>query len=234
MSPFLTAEWHNLLNVTFRVNPDLLLPHVPKGVELDVQDGFAYVSLVAFEFLNTRVKGLKIPFHVHFPEINLRYYLKYKERRGVAFIKEFVPKYCIAKVANVIYNEPYQSIPMEMESHFEGNELHGKHTFYVDNELQTISFRAKNELSVPAEDSLTHYFKEHEIGFGIGHDGNTLYYKVHHPKWRVYDLISYHYQLDFGKVYGENWAFLANETPYCVCLAEGSAVEVYPAQKTLF
>ena len=113
-NPFLTAHWRNLINLTYRVPPSLLKQHVPKGVELDIQEGDAFVSLVAFEFLNTKVKGLKIPFHVDFPEINLRYYVKYKGKNAVCFIREFVPKYCIATIANRLYNEPYLSIPYEM------------------------------------------------------------------------------------------------------------------------
>ena len=107
-SKFLTATWARLLNLTYGVDPKLLEPHVPPGVDLDVIDGQAFVSLVAFDFLDTKVKGIKLPFHVNFPEINLRYYLKYKGKTGVAFIKEFVPKFCIAFVADKIYNEPYR------------------------------------------------------------------------------------------------------------------------------
>ena len=89
MKPFLTAEWKHLLNVTYRVPPELLIDKVPPGVELDIQDGTAFASVVAFDFLNTRVRGLTIPFHVNFPEINLRFYIKHQGKRGVMFWKEF-------------------------------------------------------------------------------------------------------------------------------------------------
>ncbi|HMV37233.1 MAG TPA: DUF2071 domain-containing protein, partial [Turneriella sp.] len=72
-SPFLTARWKNLFMANYEVDAGLLQPLVPTGTELDLYQGRALVSLVAFQFLNTRVKGFRIPGHVNFPEINLRY-----------------------------------------------------------------------------------------------------------------------------------------------------------------
>ena len=60
-------------------------------------------------FLNTKLLGVKVPFHVNFEEVNLRFYVKRRVgneyKRGVVFIKEIVPKAAITFVANTIYNE---------------------------------------------------------------------------------------------------------------------------------
>lgn len=63
---FLTAEWRNLILITYKIPTDILTPHLPKGIELDTINGETFASLVAFDFLNTKVKGVKIPFHVNF------------------------------------------------------------------------------------------------------------------------------------------------------------------------
>ncbi|MEM6265283.1 MAG: DUF2071 domain-containing protein [Bacteroidota bacterium] len=228
MKPFLTAHWANLLNITYQVPPDLLQPHVPDGVELDVQDGHAFASIVAFDFLNTRVKGIKVPFHVNFPEINLRFYVKYKGERGVVFIKELVPRYCIALVANRIYNEPYESCPMESQTLAEGGTLNIEHRFKYGEKNHQIKATAHSTLSTPVADSIIHYFKEHKWGFGKTHSGKTLRYEVQHPIWEVYDLTSWNLEMDFGEIYGPNWAFLGDAEPYAACLAKGSDVAVYP------
>ena len=54
MKVFLSAEWHNLINLTYRVPAEKLEPLLPKGVELDLYEGHAHLSLVAFDFINTR------------------------------------------------------------------------------------------------------------------------------------------------------------------------------------
>jgi uncharacterized protein len=74
--PFLTAEWRHLCLVTYAVDAALLMPRLAPGLELDTREGRAFVSLVAFDSLNTRVKGVKWPWHVNFPEINLRFYVR--------------------------------------------------------------------------------------------------------------------------------------------------------------
>ena len=82
------------------------------GATIDTLEGSPRVSLVAFEFRRTRVGGLAIPGHIHFPEINLRFYVRHGGERGVVFIRELVPRRAIATVARLLYNEPYQRVPM--------------------------------------------------------------------------------------------------------------------------
>lgn len=106
---FLTAEWRNLVMLNYPIEPSILAPHVPQGTELDEWGGTTFVSLVAFSFLDTRVKRIPIPFHRDFEEINLRFYVRLKVpegwRRGVVFVLEVVPKRAIASVARWLYNE---------------------------------------------------------------------------------------------------------------------------------
>ena len=75
-SPFLTAEWRHLAMLTFEVDPRVLSPLVPAGTELDAWRGRTFVSIVGFLFLDTRVFGAAIPFHRHFEEVNLRFYVR--------------------------------------------------------------------------------------------------------------------------------------------------------------
>jgi uncharacterized protein YqjF (DUF2071 family) len=65
---FLRAHWSNLVLASFAVPPELLRPRLPAGLELDTRDGSAFCSLVAFEFLRTRVLGVPWPGFRDFPE----------------------------------------------------------------------------------------------------------------------------------------------------------------------
>lgn len=228
--PFLTATWRYLLNVTYRVSPEILLPHVPRGLTLDVRDGTAFASVVAFHFRDTRVRGLRIPGHVHFPEVNLRYYVKWGDRRGVVFWRELVPRFCIAAVANRLYNEPYQATRMHVSLEPDGPDQRLCHRFRYGGHWQEIHARFGPELSYPPENSEAFYFQEHDIGFGRTHGGKTLSYDVIHPRWRNYALKDYALELDFARMYGPEWAFLSEARPHCAVLAEGSEVAVYGKQ----
>ena len=108
MGIFLTAEWRYLAMLNYAVDPQVLLPRVPAGTELDFFDGQTFVSLVGFLFRDTRVLGLRIPGHQTFEEVNLRFYVRRgangrtvdgEVRRGVVFVREIVPRWAIAAVA---------------------------------------------------------------------------------------------------------------------------------------
>ena len=225
---FLTAEWRNLILITYKIPTDILTPHLPKGIEPDTINGEAFASLVAFDFLNTKVKGVKIPFHVNFPEINLRFYVREIEskRRGVVFIREFVPKYFIELVADNVYNEPYKNIPMKSSVTKNGT-VRVEHEIEFENNEYSISLEAENKPNLPGEDSTEHFFKEHSWGYGTNKNGETLVYRVDHPFWDVYPVIKYEHNFDFAKIYGEKWSFLNQEDPYSIILAEGSEIKVY-------
>src|SRR6267378_614625 len=100
---FLTAGWHNLAMLNFAIDPEVLLPHVPAGTELDFWEGRTYVSVVGFQFLNTKVLGMPLPWHRHFEEVNLRFYVVRPTadgvHRGVVFLREIAPKRLVSWVA---------------------------------------------------------------------------------------------------------------------------------------
>lgn len=106
---FLTAEWKNLIMANYEINSEILKPYIPKGTEIDYFNGKCFISLVGFMFKDTKVFGIKFPFHVNFEEVNLRFYVKKGDKRGVVFIKEIVPKPLITFVANSVYHEHYQT-----------------------------------------------------------------------------------------------------------------------------
>jgi uncharacterized protein YqjF (DUF2071 family) len=233
VQPFLTATWKNLLNLTYPVDPDVVTPYLPDGVTLDVQDGKAFVSVVAFDFLDTRIHGMRIPFHVNFPEINLRFYVRYHGIRGVVFIREYVPRYFIAKTAKLLYNEPYQSVPMR--SHYDPSQLSFLYEMKFNNQWFRVQVKIRDDPDIPSQDSREHYFKEHEWGFGSDRKGRTKFYQVKHPVWQTYPIEKVDHNLEFDLLYGDEWEFLNATSPLLAIFAKGSAVEVFPNQDiTLF
>jgi uncharacterized protein len=232
MKTFLSAEWRNLLNLTYEVPVAALSDILPPGLEIDLLDHKAHVSLVAFDFLHTKVKGIQVPFHTNFPEVNLRYYVRYKGRRGVVFIREFVPKHCIALIANRVYNEPYLAFPMESKvDEREGGGLRMQHQIWKGKDTFRVMADVGSEVSVPGPETIAHFFKEHDLGFGVDKKGETLAYLVEHPVWATREVISCQVEVDFEKFYGAEWGFLTGMEPTYKLFAEGSAIKVFSAVK---
>lgn len=228
--PFLTATWSNLLLITYEVGAESLQLRLPEGLELDTIDGTPFVSLVAFDFLDTEVKGVKWPGFRNFPEINLRFYVREPTtgRRGVCFIRELVPSRAIARIARALYNEPYEHAKMQSAVHDNGQFIFVQHDWEWNRRPHRVRVTSNVRPHTPADDSVAHFFKEHKWGFGSSKKGETLVYEVRHPTWEVYPVRSHNIDVDFGTLYGAEFAQLTDREPYSVVHAVGSPVAVYP------
>ncbi|GAB4342526.1 MAG: DUF2071 domain-containing protein [Flammeovirgaceae bacterium] len=229
-STFLTAEWRKLLMANYVVSPDLFKPHVPNNTELDFWNERCYVSLVGFLFKNTRLKGIKIPFHSTFEEVNLRFYVKYKDglnwKRGVVFIKEIVPKPMLSFVANIIYGEHYETLPMKHSWNFKEHYQEIKYEWKKRNNWNHIWAKAEKQENPLKKDTEEEFITEHYWGYTKINHLKTSEYEVSHPSWVTYKIIDYHIEVDFSMVYGENFGFLNHQKPISIFLAEGSEIVV--------
>lgn len=233
MKKFLTAKWRDLIMANYEVAPDLLASRVPAGTELDLHEERCFVSLVGFMFLDTRVNGFLIPFHVNFEEVNLRFYVRRETeteiRRGVVFIKEIVPRFAIAQVARTLYGEPYECWNMSNAL----DDIFVRYSWWKDKDPggNTVGvFRGPSQ-GIPAEDSHGSFIIEHYWGYTKRGENRTDEYKVEHPKWELFLAGDPDINVDFGATYGDEFAFLTSATPYSTLLAKGSEVAVYKGEK---
>jgi uncharacterized protein YqjF (DUF2071 family) len=227
--PFLTARWENLLVVTYAVPDETLERHLPRGLSLDHLGGSARVSFVAFDFARTRVYGLALPGHVNFPEINLRFYVRAGDDRGIIFLREFVPRLGVVVAARVRYNEPYVRIPMRSDVSPVGgrpDRLRVKHAF--GDRLSSVTAEVDAAGTPPDEGTDGRWLTHQTFGFGQTRWGGLRQYRVEHPLWPLHTVHSIDLDVDFAGLYGEEWGFLAGATPSHVTFAAGSEVAVYP------
>jgi len=207
------------------VDPGLLTPFLPAGTELDYWEGLTYVSLVGFLFINTRLRGMRVPYHSNFEEVNLRMYVRHGEKRGVVFISEIVPLPTLAFVANQAYQEHYRSMPM-------------RHDIHRTEEALTVQYEWKNggwnsfcvvtdpEPRDQDAAGLNAFITEHYFGYTRMNAYKTGEYPVEHPVWKTYPVQSFEIKVDFGGLYGAPFAFLEGRKPDSILLAEGSPISV--------
>jgi len=231
-STFLTAEWRTLLMFNYAVDPAVIQCYVPRGTSLDTYDGKTYVSVVGFMFVNARLGGIPIPFHRHFEEVNLRFYVKRDidgtTRHSVVFIKQIVPRWAVAAVAKHIYNENFHSLPMdhsEPEIITDGSEI--VYRWKLANRWNTLSARVSGNAHTPEPDSLEHFISEHYLAHSIQKDGGTLEYRVYHPMWNIWDVRDPVLDADIAALYGPTFTPVLSKPPDSAFLADGSRVTVF-------
>ena len=227
---FLNAEWRKLALANYVIDPTILKKYVPNGTELDLWEDKCYVSLVGFMFVNTKMLGIRIPFHTTFEEVNLRFYVKRFEsgdwKRGVVFIKEIVPKPAITLVANWIYKEHYETMRMKHEWTENESDRSVEYQWKKKGKWHSFKVIAELESSKIEEGSETEFITEHYWGYAKVNAATTNEYEVTHPKWRHYKVNSSEINVDYGVVYGNDFDFLNGMEPDSVMLAEGSEITV--------
>jgi hypothetical protein len=227
---FLTAEWRRLAFANYVVDPEVLKPYLPYGTELDLWQGRCYASLIGFMFKNTRLLGIKVPFHINFEEVNLRFYVKRFEdgewKRGVVFVKEIVPLPALTFVANTLYNEKYETRPMSHRWEETDTDLTVEYRWKIKSGWQSLQVTTGKELTEMIPGSETEFITEHYWGYAEVNPSKTNEYRVTHPKWKKYEVLDYKIKASFAELYGNDFAFLNHQQPESVMLAEGSAITI--------
>ncbi len=133
-----------------------------------------------------------------------------------------MPKPAITFVANTIFKEWYQTLPMN-------------HDWQKEPTSQTISYQwgSTSEVSVriglEAEEMIAgseeEFIAEHYWGYSQSRK-QTFEYEVKHPKWKIYPVTEFSINLDFESNYGRDFEILNHQKPQSVLLAEGSEIAV--------
>jgi hypothetical protein len=224
--PFLTTRWLNLAMVTYAVPDELLLPHLPPGLELDRRDGQTFASLVAFEFQDTRVLGISWPGYHSFPELNLRFYVRCGPQRGVVFIREYAPKRLVCWIANLLYAEHYAYAPLQCTLCDRPDAFAVEYRLRWAGRDHRIALTGRQPPMIPVDGTVEHFFKEQRWGFGADRRGRLVRFEVSHPPWAIYPLTQCEVNLDWGTVYGPEWRVLQGARPYAAMLVAGSEVRM--------
>ncbi len=236
-SLFLAAEWRYVAMLNYRVAPALLEPFIPAGTSLDLFEGTALVSVVAFLFLHTRVLGISIPFHRDFEEVNLRFYVQRRQdgrqRRGAVFVKELVPRGAIAAVARIFYNEQYFRAKMRHQLTHNERQLRIRFAWRFAGYDHSLEFEAEGQPKSLVEGSETQFIADHYWGYTRQRNGSTMEYEVSHPPWRVWSPAQWSAKVNWSALYGERFADTLSRPPSSVFIAEGSPVTISKGRRLI-
>jgi uncharacterized protein YqjF (DUF2071 family) len=235
--PFLTAEWRNLLMANYAIDPVVLKPYLPYRTELDTYNDVHYVSLVGFLFANTKVLGISFPFHRTFEEVNLRFYVRYREdgqwKRGVVFIKEIVPRRTISFVANSLYGEKYATHPMKHEWKMTSKGFEVSYHWKVGQEWNYLHALAEKEASPLTAGSAEEFITEHYWGYTLVNESCAGTYQVAHPRWNIHNVHHFSVHCNAAVLYGAPFVAALSQQPASVFLATGSEVSVMKGSKIM-
>lgn len=99
-------EWRDLIFLHYRVAPEVLAPRLPGDLSLDLRDGSAWVSILAFDMLagfllTPRALALATP------EVNVRTYVRSVDGPGVYFLSLDIGSIVAMAAARLSLGLPY-------------------------------------------------------------------------------------------------------------------------------
>ncbi len=128
--PLFLNDWVRALMMHYRIRPEVLQPIIP--LPLDVRDGWAYISLVAFEMRRLRPSiGGKIAEWLSWPLarhgfFNVRTYVRTSDEPGIYFMLEWLPNQLAVMIGPRLYGLPYKYGRLDYRHGHERNRLAGE------------------------------------------------------------------------------------------------------------
>jgi len=207
----LTCTFRKLLFRNYTVEPTILMPYLPKASELDLWKGKAWISLVGLIFENTKVSGISVPFFQHFPQVNLRLYVK----NGVVVLRELVPKPFLSVFIRLFYREKYLALPLtvsetitSIEYRWRDGGVYNRFGAKTIGNWQTVE-----------ESSEEFFFTQRLYGFTP-----VKQVRIDHTPWRVKKLENGYLEISEGSAFPSPFLEILKHPPDSHWLAEGSEV----------
>jgi uncharacterized protein YqjF (DUF2071 family) len=184
--PFWFSHWKRVVFIHFETDAKILQREVP--FELDLRQGKAYVSLVAFhlEKMRPRVGGkisewLMKPVAIH-ELLNVRTYVRHDGEPGIFFLAEFLPNEISLRVGPMLYGLPYRRGKLNYKHEFEGGRIAGM----VASEGSVLSYHSaesKPAAFLPAlKETRDEFLLERYTAFTY-RDGVNRLFRIWHPPW---------------------------------------------------
>ncbi len=110
-------KWHDLLFMSWPIDVEMIADQIPSGLEIDIYQSQAWVSVVPFCMSGVSPRLLPdIPWMSAFPELNVRTYVKYKDRPGVWFFTLDATNPIAVRVARTWFHLNYVDAKIEVSS----------------------------------------------------------------------------------------------------------------------
>lgn len=183
----MAMDWEDLLFMHWPVDPALLRPRIPAGLELETFAGQAWIGVVPFRMSGVRPRFLPgLPGLSAFPELNVRTYVRRGTRPGVWFFSLDASNPLAVRGARRFFHLPY--FDAKMSSAREGGDV-----VYASRRTHrgapAAEYRARYAPAGPAyraaQGSLDDWLTARYCLYSADDEGAILRCDIHHKPWRL-------------------------------------------------
>ena len=180
----MAMRWHDLLFLHWPIRPEIVRPLIPRGLELDIFEGSAWIGVVPFRMTGVRPRYLPSFAGLAFPELNVRTYVWSPGRSGVWFFSLDATNRLAVRAARASYGLPYYDARMNVRSK-RGTVQY--HSMRVDKKSPPAEFHASYKPTGPvfraAPETLDRWLTDRFCLYAVDRSGRLYYRDIHHLPW---------------------------------------------------
>jgi uncharacterized protein len=186
--PLFYSDWLRPLFIHYEVDPEMLQQEVP--FTLDLRNGKAYVSLVAFTMARLRpVIGGKIAELAFLPIathglLNVRTYVQHKGEPGIYFLSEWIPNRLSVALGPRTFGLPYRLGKLSYEHHHEEGCIEGCVSANGTNLRYNAAIDPTTQLETCNHGSLDEFLVERYTAYTCV-EGKRRFFRIWHPPWML-------------------------------------------------
>ena len=192
-------EWNKAIFLHWEVDAEVIQAMLPKALDVDTINGKAWVSIVAFDMNNVKLRHLpKPPYISDFQEINIRTYVVCKGKPSVYFFSMEANNKLSCKLIKQISKFPYRFSEM--------NRSETSYTSKNDNLKESFKVEYTLDDALVVKDETDLWLTERYAVFQ-DYKNKIIEYDVHHIPWPMQNIICTSIMVNYPR-----FAFL-NNTP---------------------
>jgi hypothetical protein len=222
----LQATARNRVVVAYAVAPDRVASRLPEGLMPDTREGQAFVTLVGVQLVTLRVLGLPGPGFRRVPAVELQVLVRERgapSRQGTITVQAHVPRRVVAWGARLLYDESVDVAPMQPVWRERGDTVEMTYRFDVAGREQRLRVVGERPPVTPAQDTAAHFLLDRGWRYGRGNE-ELVRTRVERPVAPVVRARESYATVQWAAVYGDPWAFLAEEEPALAVLVPDSPI----------
>ena len=182
----MAMEWRDLLFLHWPVAKGTLAATLPPGLELDLFEGEAWLSVVPFMMEGVRPRGVPaLPGISAFAELNLRTYVVAEDKPGVWFYSLDAASRLAVRAARSLFHLPYFDARMECRLEDGDVVYRSERTHRGAPEARFAARYRGLGTPAPATSSLDRWLIERYCLYAARPDGRVLRGEIHHAPWPV-------------------------------------------------
>ncbi|HKQ61744.1 MAG TPA: DUF2071 domain-containing protein [Candidatus Polarisedimenticolaceae bacterium] len=188
----MTQTWHDLLFAHWPIEPTILVSKLPRGLELDLYDGGAWLGVVPFRMTNVAPRAVPaLPWVSAFAELNVRTYVRIGDRPGVYFFSLDAANSLAVAVARTLFHLPYHVASMDVTEQGERIRYRSRRESATTGTAEFgASYGPLGPAFHPDPGSLEHFLTERYCLYAVDGSEGLRRVEIHHPRWRLQSAVA--------------------------------------------